>query len=89
MTDTNPELNPLVNTPDHLATDSRASFLARTSKAVAGAITGAVTTGGSALTLAMADGHITSSEGWTIAGAVVGGLVVGFAGVWGAPANKS
>lgn len=63
------------------------SFLARSKKAIAGGITGAVAAGSTALTTALSDGSINSADGWLIAGAVVGGFAVGFAGVWAAPAN--
>lgn len=71
------------------STPDRASFLARSRKAIAGGITGAVAAGSTALTTAAADGTISAADGWVIAGAVVGGFAVGFAGVWAAPANAS
>ena len=73
----------------HAAPDTtdKASFVARSRKAIAGGITGAVAAGSTALTSAAADGRIDAAEGWIIAGAVVGGFAVGFAGVWAAPAN--
>lgn len=70
-----------------IPTTDAPSFLARSKKAVAGGITGAVTAGSTALTAALADGNLNSSDAWLIAGAVVGGFAVGFAGVWAAPAN--
>lgn len=73
----------------HTATDTptRASFLARSKKAIAGGIAAAVTAGGGALTAAATDGGISSTDGWLILGAVVGGFLVGATGVWAAPAN--
>ena len=65
------------------------SFLARSRKALAGGITGAVTAGSVALQSALADGEISQTDAWTIAGAVLGGFAVGFAGVWAAPANAA
>jgi hypothetical protein len=73
--------------PDHAATPDRASFTARSRKAIAGGITAAVAAGSTALATAAADGLISSADGWVVAGAVVGGFAVGFAGVWAAPAN--
>lgn len=70
-----------------IPTPDRPSFLARSKKAIAGGITGAVAAGSTALTTALADGALSSADGWLIAGAVVGGFAVGFAGVWAAPAN--
>lgn len=70
-------------------TPTKASFLARSRKAIAGGITGAVAAGGSALTAAAADGGIDQADAWVIAGAVVGGFLVGAVGVWAAPANAS
>lgn len=69
------------------ATPDRPSFLARSKKAIAGGITGAVAAGSTALTTALGDGVLSGADGWLIAGAVVGGFAVGFAGVWAAPAN--
>ena len=63
------------------------SFLARSKKAIAGGITGAVAAGSTALTTALADGSFDATDGWVLAGALVGGFFVGFAGVWAAPAN--
>ena len=63
------------------------SFLERSKKAIAGGVTGAVSAGSVALTSALSDGAIDGGDGWLIAGAVVGGFAVGFAGVWAAPAN--
>lgn len=74
---------------DHGAFETKASFLARSKKAIAGGIAAAVTAGGSALTLGLSDGDLNSADAWTIAGAVVGGFFIGFVGVWGAPANAS
>lgn len=72
----------------HSTIDSGPGFLARSRKALAGGITGLVTgTAGTALVAAIADGVISSQEGWTILAAAVGGFLVGFAGVWAAPAN--
>lgn len=73
--------------PDHAATPDRASFLARSRKAVAGGVVAAVSAGSAALTAAAGDGGISEADGWVIAGAVVGGFAVGFVGVWAAPAN--
>lgn len=69
-------------------TPDKPSFLARSKKAIAGGITGAVTAGSTALTAALADGSISTADGWLLAGAVVGGFAVGFTGVWAAPANE-
>lgn len=71
------------------ATPDGASFFARSKKAIAGGITGAVAAGSTALTSALADGSLSGSDGWLIAGAALGGFAVGFAGVWAAPANAS
>lgn len=68
-------------------TNDKASFLARSKKAIAGGVTGAVAAGSTALTTALADGALDGGDGWLIAGAVIGGFAVGFAGVWAAPAN--
>lgn len=76
-----------VATPETPEATERASFLARSRKAIAGGITGAVAAGSSALTAAAADGGIDGADGWLIAGAVVGGFALGFVGVWAAPAN--
>ncbi|MFB7843646.1 hypothetical protein [Microbacterium sp. NPDC056052] len=78
-----PPLTPIDNAP---VTDGP-SFLARSKKAVAGGIAGAVTGGTGALTTAFADGSFSQADAWLILAAVVGGFAVGFAGVWGAPAN--
>lgn len=75
---------------DELIVDpgTAAGFLAGVRKAVAGGIVGAVTGGaGSTFAAAIADLTITSSEGWSIAGAILAGFALGFAGVWAAPAN--
>lgn len=73
----------------HTAPESaeRASFLARSRKAIAGGITGAVAAGTTALGTAASDGMLSSGDAWVIAGAVVGGFALGFVGVWAAPAN--
>lgn len=76
------------NAPEHLATDGP-SFLAQSKKAIAGGITAAVAAGGSALGIAAADGNLTAADLWTVAGAVVGGFLVGAVGVWNAPANAT
>ena len=68
-------------------TPTKASFLARSRKAIAGGVTGAVAAGSTALATAGADGMISAADGWIVAGAVVGGFAVGFVGVWAAPAN--
>lgn len=67
---------------------SAAGFLATVRKAVAGGIVGAITGGaGSAIAAAIGDLTITAAEAWGIAGLLVGGFAVGFAGVYAAPAN--
>lgn len=67
-------------------TDTQASFLARAAKAVTGGLTGLVTGGaGTAIASSLSDGVITGSEWWTIAGAAVGGFVLGFAAVYRVP----
>lgn len=71
----------IVDTPD------QSSFLSRSKKAIAGGVTGAVASGSTALTAALADGDIQGGDVWLIVGAIVGGFAVGFAGVWAAPAN--
>lgn len=70
-------------------TPTKASFLARSRKAIAGGITGAVSAGGAALATAAADGAIDAADGWVVAGAIVGGFLVGAVGVWSAPANAA
>lgn len=64
-------------------------FIARSKKAVAGAITGAAIAIGAQLPGAIADGVFTVPEFWTVFTFTVGGAVIGFAGVWAAPANAS
>lgn len=76
-----------VDEPKH-ADETQASFLARSKKAVAGAIAAGVTAGASAIAGALADGVITTDEWWSALGLIVGGAAVGFAGVWAAPKNK-
>lgn len=89
MTNDHPPMTvPDTNAPEHAA-DNGPSFLAQSKKAVAGGVTAAVAAGASALGLAAADGNITVAELWTVAGAVVGGFLVGALGVWGAPANAT
>jgi hypothetical protein len=75
--------------PDHAATPDRASFLARSKKAIAGGVAAGVTAGTTALATAASDGMLSSGDAWVVAGAVVGGFAVGFVGVWAAPANAS
>ena len=70
-------------------TPDKPSFLARSKKAIAGAVSGAVAAGSTALTTALADGSIDQADAWIIAGAFVGGAAVGFATVWAAPANAT
>lgn len=84
------DLNPLAADPaEHRADDAKATFLKRNAKAVAAGITGAVTAVGTALATTLSDGKIDGGEVWVIASALVGGLVIGYAGVWNAPANKA
>jgi len=70
-------------------TPDKPSFLARSKKAIAGAVAGAVTSGSAALTTALADGSINQADAWIIAGAIVGGAAIGFTTVWAAPANAT
>lgn len=74
--------------PDHAAVPERADFFARSKKALAGGAAGAVTGVGTAFSSAIADGTISEGDAWLIAGAAVGGFVVGFTGVWVAPKNQ-
>lgn len=68
--------------------NTAAAFLATARKAVAGGIAGLIAGGaGSAIAAASADLTITAAEWWQIAALAFGGFVVGFAGVYAAPAN--
>ena len=64
-------------------------FLARSKKAVAGAVVGAATALVTTVPPAIADGVFTLDELWPVLTFALGGAVVGFAGVWVAPANKT
>lgn len=64
-------------------------FLARSKKAVAGAVTGAAAALVGSLPAALADGVFTLEELWPVLTLTIGGAVLGFAGVWIAPANKT
>lgn len=64
---------------------ARATFFATTRKAFAGGIAGAATAVGGSLSTVFADGAVSGAEAWLLAGAGVGGFVVGFAAVWRVP----
>ena len=65
-------------------------FLARSKKAVAGGITAGAAALATSLAPAIADGIFTwPDEFWPVATFTIGGFVLGFAGVWAAPANES
>lgn len=68
--------------------DSPASFWARSKKATAAGIAGAITTGGAAFGVAASDGAFSVADLWVTAGAVVGGFAAAFALTWAAPANE-
>ena len=64
------------------------SFLARSRKAIAGAISGASVAILAQLPALISDGAFTGDEFWAALTFALGGAVIGFAGVWAAPANK-
>ena len=68
-----------VNTP--------AGFWARSKKATAAGVAGAITTGGAAFGVAAADGNFNTADIWITLAAVVGGFAVAFGTTWGAPKN--
>jgi len=90
MSDVTNDLNLPADPPvaDQTTTPDKASFLAKTSKAFAGGVTGLVAAVGTSVGVAFADGKFDESDIWVTLTALIGGFVVGFAGVYAAPANK-
>ncbi|WP_137843871.1 hypothetical protein [Microbacterium sp. 2FI] len=66
------------------------TFLSRSKKAVAGGCAAAAVALGTTLQPAIADGvFVWPDEFWPVATFTVGAFLVGFAGVWAAPANDT
>lgn len=68
--------------------DSAPSFLARSKKAVAAGVAGAITTGGAAFGVAASDGVFNTADLWVTLAAVVGGFALAFGTTWAAPKNE-
>ena len=65
--------------------ETQTSFVARAAKAFTAGVSGAVTTGGAALTAILSDGVFDGPEVWPLLGAVAAGFVVAFAATYRVP----